>query len=129
SRCVTALNILPTLNAPNVNTYIAEVRALRAYYSMLTLDLFGLVFVKDDVNEISTILRGEEALEYIESELLAVEAEVSPTVGPGRISTGAVQGLLARLYLNAAVYRDRYADNFDFRTEDMDKVIEYCDKI
>ena len=129
SRCVTALNILPTLNAPNVDTYIAEVRALRAYYSMLTLDLYGLVFVKEDVNETSTILRGEEALAYIESELLAVESLVSPTVGPGRISTGAVQGLLARLYLNAAVYRDRYADNFDFRSEDMDKVIAYCDKI
>jgi hypothetical protein len=31
--------------------------------------------------------------------------------------------------LNAAVYRDRYAASFNFKTEDMDKVIEYCDKI
>ncbi|WPP51455.1 RagB/SusD family nutrient uptake outer membrane protein [Catalinimonas niigatensis] len=129
SRCVTALNVLPTLNTPEVNTYIAEVRALRAYYSMLTLDLFGLVLVKDEVGETSTILRGAEALEYIESELLAVESEVSPSVGPGRISTAAVKGLLARLYLNAAVYRDRFAASFNFREEDMDKVIAYCDEI
>ena len=41
----------------------------------------------------------------------------------------AVYGLLARLHLNAAVYRDIYADNFTFAAADMDKVIEYCDKI
>lgn len=38
-------------------------------------------------------------------------------------------GLLARLYLNAAVYRDIYGASFNFTAADMDKVIEYCDKI
>jgi hypothetical protein len=45
SRCVSAINSLPTLNDPAVKTYLAEARALKAYYSMLTLDMFGLVFV------------------------------------------------------------------------------------
>ena len=70
-----------------------------------------------------------EAIEYIKSELLAVEPLLENTTGPGRLTKAAVQGLLARLYLNAAVYRDRYAASFTFKTEDMDKVIEYCDKI
>ncbi|MGF1637110.1 MAG: RagB/SusD family nutrient uptake outer membrane protein [Cyclobacteriaceae bacterium] len=129
SRCVTALNVLPTLNDPKVNLYIAEARALKAYYSMLSLDLYGLILVKENVNENSIILRGEEAYNYVLKELTEVETLVDPNVGPGRISTGAVQGLLARLYLNAAVYRNRFADNFDFQASDMDKVIEYCDKV
>lgn len=129
SQCVTALNVLPTLNDPNVDTYIAEARALRAYYSMLCFDLFGLVPLKEDVKDKTEFLRAEEALNYLISEFEAVELEVNPNVGPGRISTAAVQGLLARLYLNAGVYRDRYAASFDFRSDDMDKVIGYCDKI
>ena len=102
---------------------------MRAYYSMLTLDLFGLLFVKDDLGATSTILRGSEAVEYLAKELLAVEPDLETAVGPGRLSKGAAWGLLARLYLNAAVYRDRYAASFSFPADDMDKVIGYCDKI
>ena len=129
SRSITALNTLPTLNDPVTKVYLAEARGMRAYYSMLMLDLFGVVFVKDDPQATSDILRGEKALDYVRSELLAVEPNLLPDVGPGRLSKGAVWGLLARLYLNAAVYRDRYADQFSTKPEDMDKVIEYCDKL
>ncbi|RCR69779.1 RagB/SusD family nutrient uptake outer membrane protein [Larkinella punicea] len=129
SRSITAINTLPTLNDPVSKTYLAEARGMRAYYSLLTLDLFGLVFVKDDLGENSTILRGEQAVEYIKNELLAVEPNLETAVGPGRLTKGAVWGLLARLYLNAAVYRDRYAAQFTFKPEDMDKVVEYTDKI
>ncbi len=129
SRTVTAMNVLPTLNDPNVATYLAEARALKAYYSMLSLDLFGLVLVKDNLSEASTILRGAEAVEYIKEELLTAEPDLLTTTGPGRITRPAVWGLLARLYLNAAVYRDRYADSFNFESADMDQVISYCDQI
>ena len=129
SRSVLALNTLPTINDPNVKTYLAEARGMRAYYNMLLLDLFGIVFVKDNPQSNSEILRGEPALEYIKSELLAVEPDLLTTVGPGRLTKGAAWGLLARLYLNAAVYRDRYATPFTFRPDDMDKVVEYTDKI
>jgi starch-binding outer membrane protein, SusD/RagB family len=129
SRSVTAINALPTINDANVETYVAEARGMKAFYSMLSLDLFGLVFVKDDLGSASTILRGEEAVEYLKNELLAVEPKLSSNVGPGRLTQAAIWGLLARLHLNAAVYRDRYADNFNFTAEDMDQVILYCDKI
>ncbi len=128
SRAITAINTLPTLNDPNAKVYLAEARGMRAYYSMLTLDLFGLVFVKEDIGETSKILRGEEAFQYIKNEFLAVEPNLDTTVGPGRLSKGAVWGLLARLYLNAAVYRDVYGTPV-FKAEEMDKVTEYCDKI
>lgn len=129
SRSITAIAALTTNNDPNAKTFLAEARGMRAYYNMLTLDLFGLAFKKDDPGQVSTILRGEEALNYIRDELLAVEPQLDATVGPGRLSKGGCWGLLARLYLNAAVYRDRYAATFSFRGEDMDKVVEYCDKI
>lgn len=128
SRAITAINTLPTLSDANAKVYLAEARGMRAYYSMLTLDLFGLVFVKEDVGETSKILRGEEAFQYIKNEFLAVEPNLDATVGPGRLSKGAVWGLLARLYLNAAVYRDVYGTP-SFKADEMDKVTEYCDKI
>lgn len=129
SRSVSAINTLPTLKDTNAPVYLAEARGMRAYYNMLMLDLFGIVFVKDDPQANSTILRGEAAYNYVLNELLAVEPTLLPTVGPGRLSKGAAWGLLARLYLNAAVYRDRYASQFTFQPVDMDKVVEYCDKI
>ncbi|WP_119081188.1 RagB/SusD family nutrient uptake outer membrane protein [Chitinophaga alhagiae] len=129
SRAITAINTLPENKDPNAALFLAEAKAMRAYYSMLTLDLFGLVFVKDNLNEASKILRGPEAVEYIKAELLAVEPVLDNTTGPGRLTKAGVWGLLARLHLNAAVYRDRYAATFDFKKEDMDKVVEYCDKI
>jgi len=129
SRSVTALNELPNNPDPVAQTYQAEARGMRAYYNMMILDLYGLIFVKDNLGANSTILRGEEAVKFIESEFLAVEPALLDNVGPGRLTKGAIWGLLARLHLNAAVYRDRYADKFDFKAEDMDKVIEYCDKI
>jgi hypothetical protein len=129
SRAVTAIAALATNTDPNAKIFLAEAKAMRAYYNLLALDLWGLAFKKEDPGAISTVLRGEEAIEYIKSELLAVEPQLETTVGPGRITKAAAWGLLARLHLNAAVYRDRYAATFSFQAADMDKVIEYCDKI
>lgn len=129
SRSVTAINALPTLNSASSALYLAEARGMRAYYSMLMLDLYGLIFVKEKPDDLSTILRGNDAVEYIKSELLAVEPGLSSDVTHGRLSKQAVWGLLARLYLNSAVYRNVYASQFSFSNEDMDKVVEYCDKI
>jgi starch-binding outer membrane protein, SusD/RagB family len=129
SRSVTAISSLAANTDANAKIFLAEARGMRAYYSLLTLDLFGIVFIKDDPSGISKVVRGDEAIEYIKSELVAIEPVLDNTTGPGRITKAAVWGLLARLHLNAAVYRDRYAATFTHKPEDMDKVLEYCDKI
>jgi hypothetical protein len=129
SRSITAMNALPTNKDPNAKIYLAEARGMRAYYNMLALDNFGVVFVKENIGDISTILRGEEAYEYVRKELVAVEPLLDNTTAPGRLTKAAVWGLLSKLHLNAAVYRDRYASSFVFKPEDMDKVVEYTDKI
>jgi hypothetical protein len=105
-----------------------EMVAMKAYLNMLALDNWGLVFKKELSIERSQILRGQEAIDYIESELLSVVAVVKNDKGPGRLNQYAVKALLARLYLNAAVYRNPYGTP-DFRREDMDKVIQYTNDI
>lgn len=129
SRSVTAINELSLAEGATAALYVAEARGMRAYYNMICLDLFGLAFVKEDPSETSVILRGNDAVEYIKNELLAIKDQVSTSTGPGRISKGAVLGLLARLHLNAPVYRNHYADEFDFTNDDMDKVIAYTTEI
>ena len=129
SRAVTAIVSLKDNKDPVAVAYIAEARAMRAYYNLLSLDLFGIAFIKDDPGQPSTVIRGAEAVDYIKAELLAAEPTLDNTTGPGRLTKAGVWGLLARLHLNAGVYRDRYAAAFQFGTEDMDQVISYCDKI
>jgi hypothetical protein len=131
SRSITAITSFQSSTYPNAALYTAEARGMRAYYNLVALDLFGIAFQKEDAGTTSKILRGDEAIKYIESELLAIEPVVQSkaTVGHGRINQAAVWSLLTRLYMNAAVYRNIYGATFDFKSDEMDKVIQYSDKI
>ena len=132
SRCLTAITSLKGSTQTNAALYLAEARAMRAYYNLVTLDLFGIAFIKEDPGTTSKIVRGADAVAYIESELLAAEPALSnkAAVGSGRMTKAAVYGLLARLYLNSAVYKNIYnTGQFAFDATDMDKVIQYSDKI
>lgn len=105
-----------------------EMIAIKAYLNLLALDNWGIVFRKDKSDQQSVILRRQEAVDYLESQLLSVVNTISSTNGPGRVTKHAVEALLARLYLNAAVYRDPYGTP-NFRAEDLDKVIQYTNSI
>jgi hypothetical protein len=131
SRSLTAISVLSPLadTDAEAKVFLAEARALRAFYNMLVLDLWGIAFKKEDQVELSEILRGSEALEYIRSEFEAVVNDLKTDVGPGRITKYGVYGLLARLHLNAAVWREPYAGSFNFTNDDMNKVIEYSNLV
>lgn len=129
ARTVIAINALPNNKDANAVTYIAEARALRAYYNLMLLDMFNISFIKEKPDDFSTIVRGSEAVDYIASELLAAEPNLTTSGTAGRITKAGAWGILARLYLNAPVYRDRYATAFNFSASDMDKVIDYTNKI
>lgn len=105
-----------------------EMVAMKAYLNMLALDNWGLVFKKELSADVSQILRGQQAIAYIESELLSVVDVIRKDNDPGRLNQNAVKALLARLYLNAAVFRDPYGTP-EFRKDDMDKVIQYTNEI
>lgn len=128
SRGVTAVNGLKGNKDPNAVKYLAEARGMIAYYNLLSLDLWGVAFKKDDPLVNSTILKGKDAIDYIKSELQAIEPLLDNSTGPGRITQAAVQGLLARVYLNYGVYTNIYGAA-TFAAADMAKVVEYCDKI
>tara|TARA_B110000305_G_scaffold240609_1_gene311768 strand:- start:2542 stop:4284 length:1743 start_codon:yes stop_codon:yes gene_type:complete len=131
SRTLSAIEVLrPLAEGGNIEAEGAlyEMKALRAYLNMLMLDSWGIVFQKEMSSELSVILRGQEAIDYIESELLSVADVINTTKGPGRMTQAAVWGFLARLHLNAAVYRDPYGTP-NFTTGDMDNVIKYTDNI
>jgi starch-binding outer membrane protein, SusD/RagB family len=129
SRAVTAMNSLKDNKDPNSIVYLAEAKAMYAYYNMVALDLWGVAFKKDDLGAASIIIRGDEAVEYIKKQFLEAEPNLTTTVGAGRITKAGVWGLLARLHLNAGVYRDPYATTVNFKTEDLDKVNEYTTKV
>lgn len=105
-----------------------EMIALRAYLNLIMLDNWGLVFKKENSAQLSEILRGQSAIDYIESEFLSVADVINKDKGPGRMTQTAVWGFLSRLYLNAAVYRDPYGTP-NFASADMDKVIDYTNRI
>lgn len=131
SRTLTAIETLNPLAEAGDNeaaSALHEMRALRGYLNMLMLDSWGLIFKKEKSTETSEILRGQDAVDYIESEFQSVVGVINTDLGSGRMTQSAVWGFLARLHLNAAVYRDPYGTP-DFTTADMDKVIEYTDNI
>lgn len=129
SRSITAISSLKDNTDPNVKVYIAEAKAMRAFYNWMSLDLFGLSFVKDDPGAVSKIIRGTEAVEYIKKELIDAEPLLDNNTGPGRITKNGALGLLAKLHLNAAAYSNIYAQTFNFATSDLDAVIRYCDQV
>ena len=133
SRCASAIEILTPMAETDATAkfFLAEVRGLQAYYNMLCLDLWGIAFQKEDPQELSVILRGNDAVEFIRSELEAVvgDLKTNDEVGPGRLTQGGAYALLTRLHMNAAVWRDPYATSFDFTDADMDKVIEYSTNV
>ncbi|WP_442846776.1 RagB/SusD family nutrient uptake outer membrane protein [Leeuwenhoekiella sp. H156] len=130
-RTVAAIDVLkPLAEAGDAEAVqaLAEMRALRAYENMLFLDSWGLAFQKEATSETSVVLRGADAVDYIEAEFLASLEHINTDKAPGRMSQAAVHGFLAKLYLNAAVYRDPYGTP-NFTDADMNNVITYTDKV
>ena len=131
SRTLSAIEVLQPLaeeGDTEAEGALYEMRALRAYLNMLMLDSWGVVFKKESSDQLSEVLRTQEAINYIESELLSVVDVIQTNPRAGRVNQAAVWGFLARLYLNAAVYRDPYGSP-DFNQEDMNKVIDYSNRV
>lgn len=106
------------IDVPNKDALVAEARALRAFYYYTLLDLFGNVpilapepgsdpseFIVDPNNPPPQASRAE-VFAFVVSELEA-SRDALPVAGAGnggRFSQGAVDAILANLYLNAEVF-------------------------
>ena len=69
---------------------------MKALFNHILLDAFGLVFVKDKIEEQSVILRKGEAVDYLISELTAVMDDLATVsaVGPGRMTKTGAKALI-----------------------------------
>lgn len=97
-------------DAADIKKSVAEVRFLRAFNYWVMMDLFGKSTFITENDKVGTALPREisrtDLFDYIESELKAIENDLAPvrTMEYGRVDQGADWALLARMYLNAAVY-------------------------
>jgi hypothetical protein len=104
--------------AADIKKSRGEVRFLRAFNYWAMMDLFGKSTFITEADLIGTTLPGQknraDLFTYIETELKAIETELAPakTIEYGRVDQAAAWALLARMYLNAAVYTGapRYND-------------------
>jgi hypothetical protein len=95
-------------DATNIANYRNEIRFLRAYQYWVLMDLYGnppFITEADQIGKVAPkqITRAE-LFKYVESELLAIEPALATTNEYGRITRGAADILLSRVYLNASVY-------------------------
>jgi hypothetical protein len=107
----------------------AEARFLRAWAMYWLLDLFDQVPYREpgeNVIQPASVLKGISALNYIISEIDAVQPDLQD--GPaGKANKFAAKMLLMKCYLNKAVYKNRSDPSFD--AADMNKVISLGDEI
>ncbi|MDR1120747.1 MAG: RagB/SusD family nutrient uptake outer membrane protein [Dysgonamonadaceae bacterium] len=102
---------------PEVKTYRAEARFLRALSYFHAIDLFGNFGFLDENTVLGTLPEQKtraELVDYVESELLAIIPDLKDprTNEYGRVDRAAAWFLLAKLYLNSQVWagKDRNAD-------------------
>lgn len=119
------------MEGEDITRYRAEARFLRALAYYWHLDLFGNPPFTTEADEVgsfypeqagATFEEGRtRVFNYIESELLAIEADLGdPGFSYPRADKGAAWMLLARLYLNAEVY---------ISEPKWDEVITYTNKV
>jgi len=103
-------------DATKIKEYALEARFLRAYQYWVMMDLFANPPFVTDATPVGSVIPPQTdrktLFTYVESELKAIEPLLPATNDYGRVSQGAADALLARLYLNAEVYTgtQRYAD-------------------
>ncbi len=108
ARANVLLDALKTTVVPNQVGYEAEARVLRAFYYYLLMDLFGGVplATTSGVTRRERVTR-DSLFKFIESELLAARPDLPVSwnsANNGRITKGAVDAILANMYLNAGVF-------------------------
>lgn len=114
----------------------AEAKFLRALFMYHVMDYFGKVpfrEVDEGVDVDPRVLSRSEAFDFVLKDLTEALPDL-PATGPKRDNSRATQAaanaLLARLYLNKAVFLSATPEGpYTFDAADMNKVIEYADAV
>lgn len=114
----------------------AEAKFLRAFHMYNVMDLYGQVPFRHanegpEVNP--TVMTRSEAFDFVEKDLteaLTALPDGGPKAFNSQATKAAAHALLARLYLNKAVYKaGNPAGPYTFEAADMDKVIQHADAV
>jgi hypothetical protein len=111
-----------------VKASFAEAQGLLAFYSFYMFDLYGQIPYIDISTSKNVVLFGDDAVNEIDrllTEAIPYLTDKSGSRSGTKFNKSAAQILLAKLNLNKAVYRDRYADSFTFTNSEMNAVINY----
>jgi len=140
TRSLTAIKAISNSDVEQKTLFLAEAKGLLAFYTYTTLDLFGQAPYRDPSIDKAPleILQAPTAIDDL---ILDVEALLpdladlgTQSTHNGRFTKQAAYGLLSTMYLNRAVFKDRYnaSSAFNFNEAavsgngtDMDRVIYY----
>lgn len=140
TRSLAAIRSIQGSNDPEKTIFLAEANVLLAFYTYTTYDLYGQAPYRDPSSITAPLVikqAGEgidELIKLVEEQIPNLAALGEQRTHNGRITKEAAYSILAQMYLNRAVYKDRYNANSAFKfTEaavdgngnDMDKVIYY----
>ncbi len=116
----------------------APARAIRAYYTWILMDSFGDTPILESIPAEGTVVQRsprKEVAEWIESELNDIIPALTEDVTEntyGKPTRWMAEALLAKLYINWAVYTAESVDQYDAATAanpKLDACIEACDDI
>lgn len=138
TKSLTAISSIEKSNITNKKLFLAEAKALLAYYTYTTLDLFGQAPYRDPGN-LNAPIEIRKAETGIDNLIIEVESLIpdladikTQNTHAGRFTKQAAYAFLADMYLNRAVLKNRTGSNFNFKEQaingggtDMDKVIAY----
>lgn len=122
------------VNKATDNNIKAQASFLRAYFMFQIVDLYGQQPFRDPdapTSSIPIVMSRPEATDFIIKDLEFAEANLAATTANiGVANKAAAEALLAKVYLNKAVYKATTVGGpFTFAKADMDKVIEYANKV
>jgi hypothetical protein len=118
ARANVLLDAMENVTVPNQARIQAEARTLRAFYYYLLMDLFGrLPIATTSAIERRPNQSRDSVFTFIESELMAARPDLPVTwdaANRGRVTKGAVDAILANMYINAGVFtKDGAAGGID----------------
>lgn len=133
-----ANKVIMELGGNDAGFKVAPARAMRAFFTFILMDSFGdtpiLENVPEDGEEVVRAPRKEVA-EWLEKELLAVIPDLTDEVSSktyGKPTCWMAKALLAKLYINWAVYTAPSVDQYDAASAQNVKLadcIQVCDDI
>ena len=133
-----ANTILEELGSGASTQMTAPARAMRAYFTWILMDSFGDAPILEKVpaeGEVVARSPRKEVAEWIESELTEIIPSLTEDVTAntyGKPTKWMAEALLAKLYLNWAVYTAESVDQYDAATAanpKLDDCIAACDEI